>query len=611
MANLPIADYGIIGNMHTVALVGCNGSIDWLCLPNFDSPSVFGALLDEKQGGCFSISPTAAGAVYKQFYWPDTNVLVTRFFCPDGVGEVRDYMPVGPVAARRGFHGLLRQVSVVRGSLAFRMECQPAFNYARDSHQTELVPDGANFHAPQLSLGLLSGVPLVREAGGVVAEFALEEDQTTAFVLQPIDPADRARRALPEEEIVELFRDTVSYWRNWLGKCTYRGRWREAVYRSALALKLLTFDPTGAIVAAPTTSLPENVGGARNWDYRYTWIRDAAFTLYALLRIGFTQEAAAFMKWLEARCKELAPGEPLRTMYSIDGSPVPDEEVLGHLHGYAGSQPVRTGNGAANQLQLDIYGALMDSVYLFNKYGTPISYDLWTYLRGLMNWLCDNWDQPDEGIWEVRGGRQHFVYSRTMCWVALDRALRLADRRSFPADRDRWLRTRDQIYEEIMAKGWSEKRTAFVQAYGSDRLDAATLIMPLVFFLSPNDPRTLSTLDAINCSVKQDGLVSNGLVYRYNVREGIDGLDGEEGTFNICTFWLVEGLIRAGLAEPARLNDARLMFEQMLGYATHLGLYAEQTGRSGESLGNFPQAFTHLALISAAFNLDRALGHGN
>jgi GH15 family glucan-1,4-alpha-glucosidase len=295
-------------------------------------------------------------------------------------------------------------------------------------------------------------------------------------------------------------------------------------------------------------------------------------------------------------------------MYGIDGRHTLTEEILDHLEGYKGSRPVRVGNGAYNQLQLDIYGALMDSVYLFNKYGNPISYDLWTNLRQLINWVCDNWQRKDEGVWEVRGGQQHFVYSKLMCWVAIDRGIRLADKRSFPADRDRWLKIRDQIYEDIMAKGWSPKRQAFVQHYGSESLDAANLIMPLVFFLSPTDPRMLNTLDATNVPPDKRGLVSNSLVYRYNVEETADGLSGEEGTFNICTFWLVEALTRAGRSDRTRLEEARLMFEQMLGYANHLGLYAEETGPSGEALGNFPQAFTHLALISAAFNLDRALG---
>jgi GH15 family glucan-1,4-alpha-glucosidase len=608
MAYQPIGNYGIIGDMHTVALVGMNGSIDWFCFPHFDSPSVFGAMLDDKKGGTFKIAPTTPGVTHKQFYWPETNVLITRFLSPDGVGEITDYMPVGRDKEGNGRHQLVRRANVVRGTMSFRMECRPAFNYARDTHQTQVTAEGACFHSPGLGLGLATRIPVQQDGSGVIAEFTLQEGQTAIFVLQEIEPGGGCGPSFSEAQAVELFKETVDYWRRWITKCTYTGRWREIVHRSALALKLLTYEPTGAIVAAPTCSLPEEIGGERNWDYRYTWIRDAAFTLYALLRIGFTDEAARFMHWLEGRCDELNPDGSLQIMYGIDGRHSLTEETLNHLAGYRGSRPVRIGNAAYNQLQLDIYGELMDSVYLYNKYGSPISYDLWTHLRQLTNWVCDNWHQKDEGIWEVRGGRQHFVYSKLMCWVALDRALRLADKRSFPADRDRWLTVRDQIYEEIMTRGWSPQRQAFIQHYGSDSLDAANLMMPLVFFVSATDPRMLKTLDATNCPPERGGLVSNSLVYRYNVEESVDGLQGEEGTFNICTFWLVEALTRAGREDRTRLDEARLMFEQMLGYANHLGLYAEETGPSGEALGNFPQAFTHLALISAAFNLDRALG---
>jgi len=585
--------------------VGMNGSIDWFCFPQFDSPSVFAAILDDKKGGHFKISPVREVVTHKQFYWPETNVLVTRFLSPEGVGEIIDYMPVGALAKDHGHHQVIRRVNAVRGVLPFRMECYPAFNYARDKHTTQITSGGACFNSEGLNLGLATGIPLKPDGTGVTAEFTLQEGQTASFILQDVERRAECGLGISEVEAFDLFQETVEYWRRWISKCTYKGRWREMVHRSALALKLMTFEPTGAIVAAPTCSLPEGIGGERNWDYRFTWIRDAAFTLYGLMRIGFTNEAAKFMHWLEARCHELNPDGSLQIMYGIDGRHIEAEETLGHLEGYKGSHPVRVGNGAANQLQLDIYGELMDSVYLYNKYGSPISYDLWMDLRKLINWVCNNWQRKDEGIWEVRGGQQQFVYSKLMCWVALDRGLRLAEKRSFPADRDRWLKVRDQIYEEIMNKGWNSKRDAFVQYFGSESLDAANLMLPLVFFVSPTDPRMLKTLDATMQSPQKGGLVSNSLVYRYNVEETADGLSGEEGTFNICTFWLVEALTRAG-----RVNQARLMFEQMLGYANHLGFYAEETGHSSEALGNFPQAFTHLALISAAFNLDRKLGAG-
>jgi GH15 family glucan-1,4-alpha-glucosidase len=362
----------------------------------------------------------------------------------------------------------------------------------------------------------------------------------------------------------------------------------------------MTYLPTGAIVAAPTASLPEHIGGGRNWDYRYTWIRDAAFSLYALLRLGFTEEAASFMSWLTDRFREkrAAGAGPLQIMYGIDGRAELVEEVLDHLEGYRGSAPVRIGNGAAEQLQLDIYGELIDSVYLFNKYGSPIHHDAWMDLTRVVEWVCENWDQADEGVWEVRGGRQHFTYSRLMCWVALERAIRIAIARGLPAELSKWRQQRDAIYHQIMTKGWHDHRQAFVQHYDTEVLDAGVLLMPLVKFIAPTDARWTSTMDAIS-----DELVRDSLVYRYNVEFTADGLEGEEGTFSICTYWYVEALAMAG-----KLEEARLAFEKMLTYGNHLGLYAEQIGLTGEQLGNFPQAFTHLALISAGTYLDRALG---
>jgi GH15 family glucan-1,4-alpha-glucosidase len=609
MPYLPVEDYGLIGNMHTAALVGRDGSIDWLCLPHFDSPSLFGAILDDRKGGSFRIAPVAAEAARKQMYWPETNVLITRFLLADGVVEVIDYMPVGLRKDDPGFRQLVRRVEAVRGSVPVRVECRPAFNYGRDAHETELTVHGAVFSGPGLTVELTTRQKLEQlDGGGVGATVTLKAGERAYFVLRTLDDDQHEGLRVPSVEVEErLLQQTVAYWHRWLSKCTYQGRWREMVYRSALVLKLCTFGPTGAIVASPTCSLPESIGGPRNWDYRYTWVRDAAFSLYGLLRVGFTEEAGDFMRWLEQRCHERKADGGLQIVYGIHGEHELTELTLDHLEGYRSSRPVRIGNGAANQLQLDIYGELMDSVYLYNKYGAPISWDLWVELRSLVDWVCENWRRPDEGIWETRGGQQHFVYSKLMCWVAVDRALRLATKRSFPAPWSKWYRCRDEIYLDVMKNGWSNERQAFVQHYGSQALDASNLIMPLVFFMSPNDPRMLSTIDAIMKDPSEGGLLSNSLVYRYNTQQFYDGLAGEEGTFNMCTFWLVEALTRAGRTDRRRLDQARLIFEKMLGYANHLGLYAEQTGSHGEALGNMPQAFTHLALISAAYNLDRTI----
>lgn len=600
MAYKPIGDYGVIGDLHTVALVGKDGSIDWCCFPHFDSPSLFGALLDDRQGGRFRIAPQDDGK-RQQLYLPETNVLLTRFLHHDGVAELTDFMPVegDEPRTRPKRHQIIRMVKVIRGKITFRLECRPAFNFGRDEHTVTLRPAGAMFRSPSMTVGLVSPVPLVTHRGGVEAEFTLAEGQEFTFFLEQLE-SEASDSVLDVPQTAEIaLRETVAYWRRWLSQCRYTGRWREMVQRSALTLKLLTYAPTGAIVAAPTTSLPEALGGVRNWDYRYTWIRDAAFTLYALLRLGFSKEAGRFMQWLQARCHDVNETGSLQVLYGIDGRRIGQEEILSGWEGYEGSRPVRIGNSAAPQRQLDMYGALMDAAYLYNKYGSPISYDSWMGLSRLLDYVCANWDQPDEGIWEVRGGQQQFVYSKVMCWVALDRGIRLADKRGFPADRIKWMDVRDRIYRDVMRYGWDDERRSFVQVYGGHALDASTLVLPLVFFLSPTDPRMQSTIERIKSS-----LASDALVFRYLQEEAAaDGLPGEEGTFTLCSFWLVEALTRAG-----RLEEARLIFEKILSYANHLGLYAEELSLTGEHLGNFPQAFAHIGLISAAYNLDRALG---
>ena len=596
---LPIAEHGMIGDLHTIALVGTDGRIDWYCCPAFDAPSVFGAILDKDRGGSYAIRPAGGDWTSRQLYFPDTNVLITRFFTPGGVGEVQDFMPI-EAQPEMHRHRLIRRVVVVRGSLDFELELQPRFDYGREEHETVAQEHGVLLRAPSLSLALEGAIEgrADRADGGVRAGFCVEAGEARSFVLERVAP-DYVCRPYAEDEATAAFEATVQYWRRWLDRSRYRGRWREMVHRSALTLKLLTYAPTGALVAAPTTSLPEQLGGERNWDYRYTWIRDAAFSLYGLLRLGFTDEAAAFMSWLTDRTREwrVGPSGPLQIMYGIDGRSDLPEEELTHWSGYRDSAPVRIGNAAADQRQLDIYGELIDSVYLYNKRGAPIFHETWENLRRIVDWLCENWDQADEGIWETRGGQKDFTYSRLMSWVAIERAIRMNRARGLPGDIVKWLAERDRIYNQIMERGWSDERGAFVQHYGSDVLDASILLMPLVLFIAPRDPLWLSTLDAIGGE-----LVSDSLVYRYNMEASPDGLEGDEGTFSICSFWYVEALTRAG-----RIEEARLAFEKMLTYANHLGLYSEEIGPTGELLGNFPQAFTHLALISAAFNLDKAL----
>ena len=591
-----IADHGLIGDLQTAALVDTHGVIDWFCSPRFDSPSIFASLLDRDRGGHFRIGSTDE-AVTKQLYFPSSAVLITRFMAEDGVGEVLDFMPVDHPETASDRHRIVRILRTVRGSVRFALECAPRFDYGRQDHVLEVTDAGAVFKAADATVTIHTPITLERIGGDVRGEVTLSEGQTSAAVLEA-GPLVRPR-TIESDAVLGMAQATIDHWTSWLRRSTYVGRWREVVQRSAITLRLLTYAPTGALVAAPTVGLPEQVGGERNWDYRFTWVRDASFTINALLGLGFVEEAAAFLRWLNDRIVDEAGADsgPLKIMYRVDGSTDIGEEVLDHLEGYRGSRPVRIGNGAADQLQLDIYGEMMDSVYHAHLRGLRVGHRGWTHLRQIMDWLATNWDRPEEGIWETRGGRQDFTYGRLMSWVALDRMLRIAREQGFPADIGRLAVERDRIYEQLTKRGWNPQRGAYVQHYQTDVLDASLLLMPLVGFVSPTDPMWLSTLRAIDRE-----LVSDSLVYRYDPSASPDGLRGHEGTFSICTFWYVDALTRTG-----RLDDARLVLDKMLTYANHLGLFSEEIGLTGEQLGNFPQAFSHLALINAAINLDRAL----
>jgi len=608
MTETAIADHGLIGDLQTAALVTTDGAVDWFCCPRFDSPSVFGALLDDERGGRLQVRPTGTPYTSKQMYHPDTPVLITRFFAADGVGEVVDFMP--PLGREpTDHHRLVRMVRCVRGRMRFEIVAAPRFDYGRLTHQSYQTEHGVVFTAGAQTLTLHAvrepgdaRLAQVRANGGDVhATLELTAGQVRGMVLE--SAVDGPPREIRPAEIEQLFDETVAYWRSWLARCTYTGRWREIVARSAITLKLLTYAPTGGIVAAPTMGLPEQVGGERNWDYRYTWVRDASFSVYALLGLGFTEEAQGFGTWLGDRIREhsgrggTSEGAPLHIMYRIDGSPDLKEDVLDHWSGYRGSRPVRVGNGAAEQLQLDIYGEALDSLYVGDKAGLTVPHRGWTAMTEVLDWLAAHWDQPEEGIWETRGGRQDFTYGRLMCWVAFDRGIRLATRYGRPAALAKWAHARDSVYEQIMARGWNAERRAFTQHYDTTVLDAALLRMPTTGFVAPRDPQWLATLEAMGAE-----LVTDSLVYRYDPASSPDGLRGSEGTFSLCSFAYVDALARAGL-----LDQARLAFESMLTYANHVGLYSEEIALTGEQIGNFPQAFTHLALIDAALTLDAAL----
>jgi GH15 family glucan-1,4-alpha-glucosidase len=528
----------------------------------------------------------------------------------EGTGSVIDFMPVSDPQVAREQHTIVRLVRAARGRMRFRMSCAPRFDYGRASHVVEVTPDGAVFESDGTRLVLHAGVPLEQDGDDVVASFEVREGDVVAFVLEA---AGEEPRHVDEGEVLATLERTAGFWRSWLAGSTYRGRWREMVDRSAITLKLLTYAPTGALIAAATAGLPEQLGGERNWDYRFTWIRDSSFSVRALLGLGFTDEAAQLVRWVGDRARESAAANgaaPLKIMYRVDGSPDLDEESLDHLSGYKGSRPVRIGNGAADQAQQDIYGELADCAFEADRLGAlPASYEGGQTMGRILNWLCDHWDQPDAGIWETRGGDKPFTYGRVMCWVALDRGIRTAAKygRGRAADIARWTAAREAIYEQVMTAGWHEKRQAFVQHYETDVLDASVLLAPVVGFISSQDPRWLSTLDAI-----EEELVTDSLVYRYDPAASPDGLQGSEGTFSICTMWYVDAMARAG-----RVEEARLAFEKMLTYANPVGLYSEEIAVNGEQIGNFPQAFTHLSLINAALTLDAQLdlagqpGHGS
>ncbi|MFF2053404.1 glycoside hydrolase family 15 protein [Leifsonia sp. NPDC058194] len=600
-----IADHGLIGDLQTSALVSTDGTIDWFCSPRFDSPSIFGSLLDRERGGHFSARPRVDAFDVRQLYFPDTAILVTRFLTEAGVGELVDFMPTTSGGPHES-HRLVRLVRCVRGAIEFDIEISPRFDYGRAPHRLTLTDDGAIFDAgtTALTMSLIrdpGDERLARaeqtEHGDVRATIPLVQGQVRGVVLETGTGA--TPHAVGTADARRMFDDTARFWQDWISQSGYTGRWREELHRSAITLKLMTYAPTGGLVAAPTAGLPEQIGGERNWDYRYTWVRDASFSVSTLIRLGFRDEAVAFGVWLRDRVDEQqdSPTGPLNIMYRIDGDPHLSEEVVEGWEGYRGSAPVRVGNGAAGQLQLDIYGEALDAIYHADLAGIEIGQQGWLAICRMLDWLVDNWDQPEEGIWETRGGRKDFTYGRLMCWVAFDRAIRLAARLGRPAAVERWTAERDAIYEQIMERGWNSERRAFVQQYGEPILDASLLKMVQVGFIAPHDPLWQDTMAAI-----RSDLVSDSLVYRYDPAASPDGLRGSEGTFSLCTFLYVDALARAG-----RLDEARLTFEQMLTYANHLGLFAEEIAPTGEQLGNFPQAFTHLALIDAAMALDERL----
>lgn len=584
----PISSYGIIGDMRTAALVGLDGSIDWCCLPEFSSASTFASILDARAGGRFQIVPAEVYTA-EQRYLPATNVLVTTFHVDSGGAlEVCDFMPVSADGRRPGYAELHRRVRCTRGTVDVIVSFDPRLNYA--ATHTRLIPrrNGVLATDDDDEAIALAGPPDLwwrLDGGCASARLRLQRDEEAWFVLRYDDdevmPVATYRSP-------ERLHQTVDFWDRWVAGITYVGRYRSVVERSALTLKLLCYEPTGAVLAAPTTSLPEEIGGSRNWDYRFTWLRDASLTLDALHAIGQHEEANAFMRFLR-RVTRKATDAHLQIMYGLDGTRTLSECTLPNLEGYRQSAPVRVGNGAYDQLQLDVYGEVLATAYLWSR-RTPVGEGTWSSLSRLVDWVADHWCEPDSGIWEVRAGAQHYVMSKVMCWVALDRGVRMATEFALPADVARWEQERDRVRAEVMRRGWSERKQSFVQYFGSEALDAANLMIPLVGFLPPDDPHVKGTIAATMRELTSDG---HELVFRYR---NDDGLPGDEGVFSICTFWLAQALVLAGDHE-----QGERIFLRMLGHANHLGLYSEELDPAdGTFLGNFPQGFTHIALINCA-----------
>lgn len=615
----PIRDYAIIGDTHGAALVATDGSIDWCCCPTMDRPAIFCRLLDARKGGWCRIGPGGAFTATRS-YLGNTNVLATTFVTDSGRMRVTDFMPMrarptqGSAASRADDvahgHRILRLVEGLEGEVELAVEFRPTFNFARSITRVSPREWGALAASDRDAMLFRSPVPLRCDTSGAASgRWSLRAGERLWFMLeyrsgdtpQEGKPAAMvpSNAASPADFDADL-QQTLEYWEAWSGRCTYEGPYHPLVRRSALLLKLLTFGPTGAVIAAPTTSLPEEIGGVRNWDYRFTWLRDASLILYALQSIGYHGEADRFFAWLEALC--LRCGGGLQIMYTVDGSANLPEQVLEHLEGYRGSQPVRIGNAAASQTQLDVYGEVLDAAHLHvESTGQPLRPEVWAMMTRFADQAAARWREPDHGIWEVRGGPRHFVYSKLLCWVALDRAVRIASRFGLPGDVAHWRTVAEEIRRVILADGYDAELGAFTQVLGETALDASALAIATLGFLPPTDPRVRSTVERI-----RERLTSHGLVYRYRASETDDGLPGGEATFALCSFWLVDNLALGG-----RVDEARSLFERVAAYANDVGLMAEEIEPvSGELLGNHPQGFTHLALIRAALSIAKAEARG-